>query len=152
MRHRSRNVRRIWAYFNQRRLLSPDLYLEDIDRAVVFARDNGMCGICRRPIDPALPPHHGDSFTIDHIRPLRDGGEHSYANVRAAHLRCNVREMHRLAQVRSYDRRLAEMAADPLNGAGKDMRVMPPAIRRSLLQSGQLEIIQLRDAGGRCGR
>ena len=101
MRHRTRNVRRNWEYFNRRRLISPDLYVEDIDRAVVFARDNGMCRVCRQPIDPTLPPHHGDSFTIDHIKPLREGGAHSYANVRAAHLRCNVRERWRLARVGS---------------------------------------------------
>jgi 5-methylcytosine-specific restriction endonuclease McrA len=100
MRHRRHNVRRIWEYWTRGRLASADLYVDDIDREQVFARDNGICGICRQPIDPTIPPHHADSFTIDHIQPLSRGGEHSYANVRAAHLRCNVSEANRLARLR----------------------------------------------------
>jgi len=92
LRHRPKNVRRHWRNWNKRRLTAPDLYVDDIDREKVYVRDNGLCGICRAPIDLTLPPQHGDSFTIDHIKPLSAGGEHSYENVRAAHLRCNASE------------------------------------------------------------
>lgn len=100
IRHRRKNVDRHWRNWSRRRVQTPTLYFEDIDREFVYLRDGGRCRICGGRIDLMLPTHHADSFTIDHIEPVRGGGEHSYNNVRAAHLRCNVSEMWRLAKVR----------------------------------------------------
>jgi 5-methylcytosine-specific restriction endonuclease McrA len=57
--------------------------VEDIDRQLVWERDEGICGICGESVD------HAD-FHIDHIKPLALGGEHSYANVQVAHPFCNL--------------------------------------------------------------
>jgi hypothetical protein len=42
-------------------------------------------------------------------------------------------------RLRGYDDQLVDMAADPLNGAAKDMIEMPPAIRRRLVQLHKLQ-------------
>ena len=49
---------------------------------MLLERDDGECGICGEDVDPF-------SFSIDHVLALADGGDHSYANTQAAHLRCN---------------------------------------------------------------
>lgn len=66
-----------------RRARIKGVFVEQIDPAVVFERSRGECGICSQPIDPASEWH------VDHIVPLAKGGAHSYANVQAAHGRCN---------------------------------------------------------------
>lgn len=67
-----------------------DAFVEDVDPAVVFVRDNGVCGICGEPVDP-------DSWHLDHIVPLARSGTHEYANVQVAHPRCNMSKGARLA-------------------------------------------------------
>jgi len=57
--------------------------VEPVDRIEVLRRGEGVCGICRTPVDP-------DNFHVDHIVPLARGGEHSYANTQPAHPRCNT--------------------------------------------------------------
>lgn len=63
---------------------------EDIDRRVVFGRDDWTCNICGGPIpqDAAYPDPL--SAQVDHVVPLSQGGDHSYENVAAAHMRCNL--------------------------------------------------------------
>lgn len=60
-----------------------------IEAGEVYARDKWACYLCAGLIDPALPPFHPDSKTVDHVVPLSRGGQHTMDNVRAAHLRCN---------------------------------------------------------------
>lgn len=60
-------------------------FVEYVDPMVVYARDNGICGICSLPV-------HVNQFHIDHIKPLAKGGEHSYANVQIAHPSCNCKK------------------------------------------------------------
>lgn len=55
----------------------------------VFVRDDGICGICRNPVDRSLPARSLWSATIDHIVPLSKGGIHAPENVQLAHLVCN---------------------------------------------------------------
>jgi len=62
---------------------------EKIDRTKVFERDGWRCGICCGTIDPQLSHPHQMCGSIDHVIPLSRGGSHTYANVQAAHLRCN---------------------------------------------------------------
>ena len=64
--------------------------VEQVDRAVVFERDDWTCHLCGGAIDPTLSGRHRWGPTIDHVVPLSRGGLHCYANVRAAHLRCNA--------------------------------------------------------------
>lgn len=63
---------------------------EHVDRFVVFERDGWTCHLCGRPIDRSLSGRHRWGPTLDHVIPLSLGGRHCYANVRAAHLRCNA--------------------------------------------------------------
>jgi len=58
-------------------------FVEVVDPSVVFARDKGVCGICRLPVARNQPWH------VDHIEPLSKGGAHSYDNSQLAHARCN---------------------------------------------------------------
>jgi len=59
-------------------------FVEHVEGYIVFELDEGICGICS---DPIL-----EDFHVDHIIPLSRGGEHSYANVQAAHPRCNIKK------------------------------------------------------------
>lgn len=62
---------------------------EDVDRLIVFERDEGTCGICREPVDRK-------TFHLDHVVPLSKGGTHTYANVQVAHPSCNLAKSNRL--------------------------------------------------------
>lgn len=67
-----------------RRALVIGAFVESVDALAVFERDNGVCGICHRRVDPKSKWH------VDHVIPLSKGGMHSYANVQLAHARCNL--------------------------------------------------------------
>lgn len=56
----------------------------------VYARSNGMCALCGKPVDP-------DDATIDHIIPKSRGGEHVPDNWQLAHRRCNTRKGAKIA-------------------------------------------------------
>ena len=73
--------------------------VEVVDPRSVFERDDWTCYLCRRPVDPSLSGRHRLGATLDHIVPLVAGGEHSYANVRTAHQRCNSAKGARVAGV-----------------------------------------------------
>lgn len=60
-------------------------FVEHVDPLVLFKRDKGICGICRKPV-------HANQFHVDHIFPLSRGGEHSYKNTQIAHPPCNNRK------------------------------------------------------------
>ena len=66
-------------------------FVERVYRTVVFRRDKGICGICRKKVDP-------QNWHLDHIVPLSRGGEHSYANVQVTHPFCNVSKGARLIE------------------------------------------------------
>ena len=51
-------------------------------RLAVWRRDRGRCRLCGRAV--AL---HG--YTLDHVRPRRHGGRHTFWNLRVACLPCN---------------------------------------------------------------
>lgn len=57
--------------------------------SVLFERDKGICGICKKRVyknarDLFMRPSH------DHILPVFNGGANTYANSRLTHLRCNI--------------------------------------------------------------
>lgn len=79
----------------RRRAAVRGVRVEDVDRQKVGERDGWTCGICRRAVDPAVQYPDPDSQSLDHVVPLVEGGEHSYANARITHLRCNVLRQHR---------------------------------------------------------
>lgn len=79
-------------------------YVERVLLSVVFDRDEGRCWLCGGPtlLEPpkgglALghsgvpqPLPHPELATLDHVVPLSERGDHSYANVRLAHYACNA--------------------------------------------------------------
>ena len=66
----------------ERRLRKRNQFVEHVDRATLYERDGGMCGICHLLV--AI-----DLWEMDHIIPLSREGEHSYANTRISHDVCN---------------------------------------------------------------
>jgi 5-methylcytosine-specific restriction endonuclease McrA len=58
---------------------------EEVVPLVVLERDDGMCGICLKDVDPT-------DFHVDHIVSLANGGDHSYSNTQVAHPLCNLRK------------------------------------------------------------
>lgn len=90
--NRERYADRDFNNSSRKRLRSPDLFIEFVERLKVFERDDWVCGICGEPIpkdltrEQYLDPRYG---VMDHIIPLGKGGTHEYANVQAAHRRCN---------------------------------------------------------------
>lgn len=70
----------------RRRARKAKAFVDDVDPRVVYLNAEGICGICREPIDPTKKWH------VDHIVPLSKGGAHSYANTQPAHAACNHRK------------------------------------------------------------
>ncbi len=68
---------------------------ENFSDGEIFDRDRWVCGVCREKINRRLRHPHPRSASLDHIVPLSQGGPHTRANVRAAHLQCNVRRGNR---------------------------------------------------------
>lgn len=94
-RYRRENRDKIRMHEEKRRALEFDAFVEKVDRGVLLLRDGDACSICGQPIDlEARYPDPG-CITIDHVRPLSKGGEHSYANTALAHYSCNSRKNNR---------------------------------------------------------
>jgi hypothetical protein len=64
--------------------------VEVVDPAVVFDRDDWICQLCHTDIPREAVWPDVMSATMDHIKPLSVGGEHSYANCQASHFKCNA--------------------------------------------------------------
>jgi 5-methylcytosine-specific restriction endonuclease McrA len=69
----------------KRRLRERSQFVEEVSALGVLELSDGICGICGDDVDPT-------KFEVDHIIPVSRGGEHSYANVQAAHPSCNRRK------------------------------------------------------------
>jgi len=68
---------------HKRRALVRDAFIEIVDRVVVYERDRGVCGICKKPVE------RDSKWEVDHVIPLSKGGAHSYDNVQLSHRSCN---------------------------------------------------------------
>lgn len=71
--------------------------VEAFSHREIFERDKWRCGICLRRVDANLVWPDPSSASLDHIEPLARGGSHTKANVRLAHLSCNVRRRDKIA-------------------------------------------------------
>lgn len=64
----------------------------DVDRSITISklleRDKKICGICGLPVLPGAT-NHNDKPSIDHIIPIKLGGQHTWENVRLVHCGCN---------------------------------------------------------------
>jgi 5-methylcytosine-specific restriction endonuclease McrA len=65
-------------------------FVEDVDRQIVFARDNWICQLCGNPVDRDARWPNPNMASLDHRIPLVGGGQHSYANTQTACLYCNI--------------------------------------------------------------
>jgi len=65
---------------------------EPIDHIRVANRDQWTCYLCNKQIE-------GNDLSIDHVIPLSKGGSHTYENVKATHLICNLRKGTKLIKV-----------------------------------------------------
>jgi DNA-directed RNA polymerase subunit RPC12/RpoP len=74
----------------------PVAMYEHINVKKVYARDAWKCGICGELIDKEARFPLPMSPSVDHVVPLTKGGAHLYANVQAAHLRCNIAKGNRI--------------------------------------------------------
>lgn len=63
--------------------------IEVFTNTEIFERDNWTCYLCEQPVNRDADCYQPDSATVDHVKPLSRGGEHSRANTRCACLRCN---------------------------------------------------------------
>lgn len=70
---------------------------EEFAPTEIAERDGWRCGLCDQPINAALASPDPMALSIDHVVPVSRGGEHTRANVQAAHLRCNVVKGNRVA-------------------------------------------------------
>jgi hypothetical protein len=87
----NRDIRR--AHEDVRRARKKKAFVENVDRKVVFERDNYICQGCGRKCDPDAVWPAKDFPTLDHIIPyaagVEAGGVHSYANTQCLCLPCN---------------------------------------------------------------
>lgn len=89
-------VRNYWrrpsakAHWDARRARKVAAFDEIVRRDVVANRDRWRCHLCGKNINPDAVWPEAQSLSMDHLVPLSRGGRHSYANIRAAHLRCNL--------------------------------------------------------------
>lgn len=56
-------------------------FVEFVERAQVLALNGGRCARCAEPIS--------GEYHVDHIVPLKHGGDHSYGNTQPLHPECH---------------------------------------------------------------
>ncbi len=67
-----------------RRIRLDQVKCEYIDINKLYERDKGICGLCDEHVKVK-------DASIDHKKPISQGGEHTWENVQLAHLSCNCR-------------------------------------------------------------
>jgi 5-methylcytosine-specific restriction endonuclease McrA len=90
-RYAEQNRSKLTQKESRRRAKKLNVFIEDVDPDFVFERDNGVCGICSKPVVKS-------AMAIDHIIPLARGGDHSYNNVQLAHPWCNSKKGYKLKE------------------------------------------------------
>lgn len=81
---------------NRRMRTQSQLVDKDISLSALYKRDHGVCYLCGEQCDWNDYTTKGDVFiagnhypSIDHVKPLSKGGEHSWSNVKLACRICN---------------------------------------------------------------
>lgn len=90
---RAANRERAREAIRRFRTMRKNAWVEDIDMAVLYERDGGICQICKLPVERM-------KATVDHIIPISQGGLHEYSNVQIAHGPCNSGKGARLDYIR----------------------------------------------------
>ena len=85
---RNREIKR--DAFHRRKARLIEAFVENVNRLVVFERDDYICQICGIECSTEVDWPAKNFATLDHIIPLAKGGSHEYANVQLLCLRCNT--------------------------------------------------------------
>lgn len=65
--------------------------VELVEPLEVFKRDNWICQICFKSVNPkSIDPYDSQRITLDHRLPIALGGTHTKTNLQTAHLSCNI--------------------------------------------------------------
>lgn len=83
-------------YVHARRAARAGADAELFDNVEIFERDEWRCWLCGGATVPHARGHDPLRPSLDHVVPLARGGTHTRANVRCAHLRCNLKKGARL--------------------------------------------------------
>lgn len=84
------NPLKVRAMNSRRRALEKQTQAEKIDFMEILRASNGICGICKKPLDLF-------GIEFDHIIPLSKGGPHTRENIQATHSCCNRQKGARVA-------------------------------------------------------
>lgn len=82
------------SHIKRKRLLE-NAATDDVTWTGVMERDHWICQICGERIDSDIKSPDPMSPSWDHIVPLSEGGDHTWANLQAAHFGCNARKGNR---------------------------------------------------------
>lgn len=93
-----RNSEKQAANTRRRRAARRGLLAEDFSLTDIAERDRWRCQICGNKVDKDLKWPHKKCATVDHIVPIKLGGEHSKANCQLAHADCNRRKGARIRE------------------------------------------------------
>jgi hypothetical protein len=63
--------------------------VEAYDERQIWESYDGLCYVCQKSVDFNKRGHEGDSFTLEHIVPIKKKGPTSYNNLAVSHKRCN---------------------------------------------------------------
>lgn len=88
--------KRMQPYVHARRAAKAGVGSEGFEALEIYERDNWTCWICGGAALRDAPKGDPLGATLDHVVPLAKGGPHSRANVRCAHLECNLRKGDRI--------------------------------------------------------
>jgi 5-methylcytosine-specific restriction endonuclease McrA len=86
------NPERQAASTHRRRARLRAAHTEEFLASEIFERDGWTCQLCFEPIDPTLRNRHPRMASLDHIKPISKGGDHTRDNVQASHYSCNARK------------------------------------------------------------
>jgi 5-methylcytosine-specific restriction endonuclease McrA len=64
--------------------------------ARLYYKHNGLCGICKQPIDLRIKHPDMMSLSIDHIIPVSKGGTNFQKNLQPTHLICNLKKSNKI--------------------------------------------------------
>lgn len=90
------NPDKVLAIAHKRRAQKLSRDHEDIDRMLVFERDDFTCQLCGECMDMSAAFPDPKFPTIDHVVPLNKGGAHLYSNIQSACFVCNSAKGDRL--------------------------------------------------------
>jgi len=100
--YRKNNTDKMYKLNSKHRALKRNAFVSDVDRLLIYERDNHICQLCGCLVDLAIKHPNTLSLSIDHIIPLSKGGTHEPSNVQCTHLGCNISKGNRTGKRENY--------------------------------------------------